>query len=164
MTTWMPREEWVKTLPQAIAASCVVLLDGEGRVLLLRYGPGGPVSGTWWLPGGMLDPGEDPLAAARREVYEETGITLDGPLAFLGTDYRLDVEGTGPVIDFFFGARALAAHADVRLSPEHDRFAWMHLDELEAAMFTADPAILTTLCRMASSGDSAVYLNEGKQA
>ncbi|MFF2138997.1 NUDIX hydrolase [Streptomyces sp. NPDC058193] len=164
MTTWMPREEWVKTLPQAIAASCVVLQDDEGRVLLLRYGPGGPCAGTWWLPGGMLDPGEDPLAAARREVYEETGITLDGPLSFLGTDYRSDVENTGPVIDFFFGARALTEHPDVRLSSEHDRFAWMHLDELQAAMFTADPDILAALCRMATSGDSAVYLSEGKSA
>lgn len=32
--------------------------------------------GYWMLPGGHIDPGEDPLAAAIREVKEETGIRL----------------------------------------------------------------------------------------
>ncbi|WP_406511584.1 hypothetical protein OG851_05480 [Streptomyces sp. NBC_00161] len=43
---WIPREEWIKTLPRTIVASCVVMLDRDGRVLLLRYGPGRPAAGT----------------------------------------------------------------------------------------------------------------------
>ncbi|MEV5159224.1 NUDIX hydrolase [Streptomyces sp. NPDC053728] len=162
MSTWIPREEWVKTLPQAIVASCVVLLDGEGRVLLLRYGSGGPAAGTWWLPGGMLDAGEDPLAAARRELREETGIAVDAPLGFLGSDYRPDVGGTGPVIDFFFGAQV--EHTDVRLSPEHDGYAWTHPEELHSVLLTADVTILAGLCHVAATGDAVVYLREGRPA
>lgn len=99
---WIPREEWIKTLPQTIVASCVLMLDRDDRVLLLRYGPGQPASGQWWLPGGMLDHGEDPWAAARREMREETGAELDDVPRLIGIDHRADVENTGPVIDYFF--------------------------------------------------------------
>lgn len=52
----------------------VVCLDAAGRVLLMRWRD--PVSGSmlWEPPGGGVDPGEDDLTAARRELVEETGL------------------------------------------------------------------------------------------
>lgn len=52
----------------------IVCVDEAGRVLLLRWSD--PESGNvyWEPPGGGLDPGETPLEAARRELYEETGL------------------------------------------------------------------------------------------
>ena len=51
----------------------IVVRDEQGRVLLgLRKGSHG--AGTWGLPGGALEPGEDPILAARRELGEETGL------------------------------------------------------------------------------------------
>ncbi|MES2692140.1 MAG: NUDIX domain-containing protein [Verrucomicrobiota bacterium] len=52
--------------------------------------PGGPFfakkdAGAWTIPKGEIAPGEDPLATARREFTEETGFTLEGPFAALGT-------------------------------------------------------------------------------
>jgi len=46
--------------------------------------PGGPFwrdkdVEAWSIPKGAIDPGEDALAAARREFQEETGITPQGP-------------------------------------------------------------------------------------
>ena len=50
--------------------------DGRGRVLLVRAAPWLSVGGEWFLPGGGLDHGEDPVAGLRREFAEETGLTV----------------------------------------------------------------------------------------
>ncbi|MCX5149558.1 NUDIX hydrolase [Streptomyces sp. NBC_00320] len=157
---WIPREEWIKTLPRTIVASCVVMLDRDGRVLLLRYGPGRPAAGQWWLPGGMLDHGEDPWAAARREMSEETGAELDEVPRLIGTDHRADVENTGPVIDYFFHGGVYTGEQPIRLSPEHDLHAFRHLDELQDTPLGARLQTLTALHTAARSG-TAVYLREG---
>lgn len=52
--------------------------------------PGGPFwakkdEAAWSLPKGLIDPNEDPLAAARREFHEETGFAIDGDFADVGT-------------------------------------------------------------------------------
>ncbi|ODS91829.1 MAG: hypothetical protein BGO83_26435 [Devosia sp. 66-14] len=57
-----------------------VLIDADGRVLLLRhtYMPG------WHFPGGGVEPGETAAEAARREAEEETGFRVDGQMRLLG--------------------------------------------------------------------------------
>ena len=53
----------------------------EGRVLLVqRKKP--PYRGLWGLPGGKVEPGETPRAAAERELFEEVG--LEGPVEYRG--------------------------------------------------------------------------------
>jgi predicted NUDIX family NTP pyrophosphohydrolase len=56
----------------------------EGILEVLLVHPGGPFwakkdQGAWSLPKGEYTPGEDPLAAARREFAEETGFSAEGP-------------------------------------------------------------------------------------
>ncbi|MFE2323449.1 NUDIX hydrolase [Streptomyces sp. NPDC059385] len=159
MGDWIPREEWVKTQPQALVASCVMLLDDQDRMLLLRYGPGqAGASGTWWLPGGMVDDGENPWPAARREMREETGIRLGAEPCLIGIDHRVDVLGTGPVVDYFFAARRPAGR-QIRLSAEHDRHAFHDPDDLPDRL-AAHGRTLTALHAAALTG-RAVYLQEG---
>ncbi|WP_043163499.1 NUDIX domain-containing protein [Salinispora tropica] len=68
----------------------VILVDPQGRLLLqLRDGNTRVDPHCWSLPGGHLDPGEDPLAAAHRELYEETGLKVD--------EFRLFWRGLAPV-------------------------------------------------------------------
>jgi 8-oxo-dGTP pyrophosphatase MutT (NUDIX family) len=46
----------------------------RGRPMVAAIRPQGKPVGTWALPKGNLDPGEEPAATALREVFEETGI------------------------------------------------------------------------------------------
>jgi 8-oxo-dGTP pyrophosphatase MutT (NUDIX family) len=54
----------------------IILVSDAGRVLMFRFDvPGRPP--FWVTPGGECDPGETFEAAARRELFEETGIAAD---------------------------------------------------------------------------------------
>lgn len=59
-----------------IVVGCLVR-DGAGRILLIRHHRRG-----WEIPQGRVEEGENLVEAARREVLEETGATVEpGPLA-----------------------------------------------------------------------------------
>jgi len=56
----------------------LLLLDPDDRLLLVHcHDPVLPALGEWWeVPGGGVDPGEDTVSAALREVAEETGVVV----------------------------------------------------------------------------------------
>jgi 8-oxo-dGTP pyrophosphatase MutT (NUDIX family) len=59
------------TVYQRVAAYAVV--TSTRGVLMTEYSDRTAAPGTWGLPGGGLDPGEDPTDAVLREVWEESG-------------------------------------------------------------------------------------------
>jgi 8-oxo-dGTP pyrophosphatase MutT (NUDIX family) len=58
--------------PDWAAVLCRTL---DGRIALVRQYRHGIRGESWELPAGALEPGEDPLVAAQRELLEETGYT-----------------------------------------------------------------------------------------
>lgn len=67
-------------VPKPRQAGRAILRDKDGRVLLIHFVL--PNMTFWATPGGGMEEGETPLAAAIREVREELGIevTLEGPV------------------------------------------------------------------------------------
>ena len=58
----------------------VLVFRGDKLLILNRVGEKGAVSNDWCIPGGHVDPGETFLQAAKRELFEETGIDMSESL------------------------------------------------------------------------------------
>jgi len=98
----------------------VIALDEERQVLLIRRAD----DGTWGLPGGGVEPGEDWCAAAGRECLEETGwedeVTgLFGVYSDPAT--QIHQYGDGRFVHFFGVVFLAAAHEQVDAPGEEVR-------------------------------------------
>jgi 8-oxo-dGTP diphosphatase len=86
-----------------MAGASVLVIDG-GRVLLVLRGRS-PNRGLWALPGGRVQPGESPEAAAVRELAEETAVTVDGLTRIDTVAVPAPAVGRSPVSIAVFSAR-----------------------------------------------------------
>jgi 8-oxo-dGTP pyrophosphatase MutT (NUDIX family) len=115
-------------------AGLVLLVDGE-RVLLARHNYGPPV---WALLGGTALPDEEPDAAARREVEEESGLQVT-------TERLVAICDTGHLMIFIFLGRVIGG-AERRQPDEIAELRWFHHDGLlDAPVFQVVPLLLASL-------------------
>ncbi len=69
--------------PSRSTWSCFAHREGQLVDLLVQRGRE-PFAGSWAVPGGFLDIDEEIEVGVRRELREETGLELPGPVTFLG--------------------------------------------------------------------------------
>ena len=130
-----------------IEGAHVLAVDDAGRILVVRttyLGPG------WMLPGGRVEHGETPHAAAIRETREETGLDVAVErLVLVDARPRRDVS-------FVFAARVLGGELEPELG-EIAEAGWVPREEIARS----SPRLHRLLEIMDEAGDGVTYLGLG---
>ena len=133
----------------------------ERELLVLLVHPGGPYwakkdLGSWSIPKGEHDEGEDPLAAAVREFQEETGGQVQGPFRSLGEVTQSNRKTVSAwAVEGDFDPKMLKSNlceiewppksGRRQLIPEVDRAAWFLLQEARRKLLSAQGPFLDRL-------------------
>jgi ADP-ribose pyrophosphatase YjhB (NUDIX family) len=114
-----------------------VVADDEGRILLAHWNEGRRAA--WTMPGGGLEPGEEPENAARREVTEETGYKVEIQ-ELLGihsrvipASRRISENATEPLhtLRIVYRARVTGGRLRNEIGGSTDRAEWFPLESVE---------------------------------
>jgi 8-oxo-dGTP pyrophosphatase MutT (NUDIX family) len=142
-------DPWRRDLPLHVTASALIVHPPTGRVLLRWH----QRQQAWLQVGGHGDPGEsDPLAIARREAAEETGLTdlVPWPDAQLRHLVIVDVPaGQGESAHEHADLRYFMATGNpdaARAENEHAPLRWLSLTEAREA--TSEANLLETIARL----------------
>jgi 8-oxo-dGTP diphosphatase len=111
--------------PFRLTVKAVILDDHQRCLLLRRSAANRGFVGEWEWPGGKLEPGEDFAEGLQREVREEAGLEIE--LTALAGATQFEVPAAHLVL---LCLEARPRTTMVRLSVEHDEFAWVPLEEL----------------------------------
>ncbi|WP_406173104.1 (deoxy)nucleoside triphosphate pyrophosphohydrolase [Streptomyces sp. NBC_00996] len=120
-------------------------LLSEGRLLSARRSAPPALAGRWELPGGKVEPGENPEHALVRELREELGVEAE-PLERVPGEWTLK---PGYVLRVWT-ARLLPGSAEPRPLEDHDELRWLTPGEIwDVDWLDADvPAVKGALLRL----------------
>jgi 8-oxo-dGTP pyrophosphatase MutT (NUDIX family) len=112
-------------LPEGVIflVSLKAMIVKDGKLMLLQ-GTGQDYDGFWELPGGLIEIDEEPAACLKREVLEETGMTIKAgrPLKVYPTEYEKFTVRNGKTYKVRLIVIAFACtlvSGEYKLSPEH---------------------------------------------
>lgn len=135
MPRLLPDPAYFATLPKVITSAAVILRDERGRFVIEKPN----YRDHWLLPGGGVDPGEDPRGCARREVQEELGLDVEiGRLLALNWVPSRAAAGAPMGVHFVFDAGMMpAAELEARIVPQEAELDdWRLVEESEAHLLS----------------------------
>jgi len=121
--------------PRPALTADILLVSREirPRILLIRR-KNDPFAGSWAFPGGFVNEGETILAAARRELAEETGLTVpDLEQLYTAGDPGRDPRGWTVTVAFL--ARVDAESLNAIAADDAEEVKWFPLGELPPLAF-----------------------------
>ena len=118
-----------------------IIFDGSGRLLVLRRHANDTYrAGLWDLPGGQVNIGENPSDGAKREAYEETGLTIS---LLRPNHVASQIHGDCQVIKTVYTTRDYIG--DIRLSSEHSEYDWITLNHFATLSISNDYKIAASM-------------------
>ncbi len=114
---------WVYYAQLKVGAA--VIIEQNTKLLLLQRAHE-PWVGSWMLPAGYVEADEDPRNAARREVFEETG--LDVELGELVKTYYFDDDPRGNGVAFVY--KTMKVSGVININSEATNFKYFASDEI----------------------------------
>jgi 8-oxo-dGTP diphosphatase len=118
---------------QRIAMKAVIL-NNEGEALILREAGNsyqeGTNEGKWQFPGGRINPGENWLDGLNREVFEETGLSVEWVKPIHIGEWRPIIKGQQNQIVAVFNLCRYKS-GELKLSEEHDKHAWVGASDVD---------------------------------
>jgi ADP-ribose pyrophosphatase YjhB (NUDIX family) len=131
-----------------IPAVGAILSDADGRILLVQRG-NEPDRGRWSLPGGRVEPDEEPAQAVVREMREETGLEVH-VVEHVGRIERPRPDGGRYLIDDF---RVEVVGGRLGAATDALAVAWFGPEELAGVETTPD--LVEALTRWGVLADTA---------
>jgi 8-oxo-dGTP diphosphatase len=117
----------------ALTVDVVALAGDPPRSVLLIQRRNEPFAGSWALPGGFVDAGERVVAAASRELAEETAVEAD-TLELLGVYDTPGRDPRGPTVSVVYLLRT-GGELDARGGDDARAARWFSLEALPALAF-----------------------------
>jgi len=155
------------------SAGLLIFRHSGGKPEVLLVHPGGPFwinrdEEAWSIPKGLIEDGEDELAAAIRETAEEIGKTIEGTFEWLGeyrqpggkrvlvwtveADSRID---ESEIVSNTFSLEWPPRSGRFQEFPEVDRAGWFDLDQASRKILKGQAPLLIDFAKRRDAGKAA---------
>ena len=124
-----------------VATDVVLITNNQQPEVLLIQRKKPPFKDAWALPGGFLEPDEDLLVGALRELAEETGVVLSEAVQ-IGAYGKPDRDPRGRVISIAFGAVVEKKELNPKAADDAKNVAWHPLHKLPQLAFDHEKIIV----------------------